>query len=310
MDRRHLEIFVAVAESGSMSSAAKHLFISQPTISQSIRELEAHYGLLLFERLSKRLAITVAGEKLYTLAKEVLTRFDNLETAMGELKATYPIAVGASLTVGSCLFPELLYRYKQLLPGAETISTIHNTAVIEEKLLRGKLDIAVVEGEITSDELITRSISEDELVLVCGKEHPFWGRESLAFSELAGCSFAMREQGSGTRALFEQDLVRHGIEVRYTWEISNTEGLLHGVLCDRCLAVVSYSLVSDLLEKGQLYAFRNENPHWRRTFKLAYHKNKYITKGMGVFMETALSCATTHLPPAECGRLYDDHSRG
>ena len=65
MTIRHLKIFLAVAESGKMSLAAEQLFITQPSVSQAIRELEEHYQTLLFERLSKKLYITEDGKKLY-----------------------------------------------------------------------------------------------------------------------------------------------------------------------------------------------------------------------------------------------------
>ena len=69
MTIRHLKIFLAVAESGKMSLAAEQLFITQPSVSQAIRELEEHYQTLLFERLSKKLYITEDGKKLYVTAK-------------------------------------------------------------------------------------------------------------------------------------------------------------------------------------------------------------------------------------------------
>ena len=69
MTIRHLRIFIEVAKSGNMSKAAERLFISQPTVSQAISELEEYYGVLLFERLNRRLYITEIGKKLFFYAK-------------------------------------------------------------------------------------------------------------------------------------------------------------------------------------------------------------------------------------------------
>ena len=82
MTIRHLRIFVMVADCGTMSLAAEKMFLSQPTVSQAIRELEEHYGGLLFERLSKHLYITDLGEKLLGYAREVLRQFEYLEEQM------------------------------------------------------------------------------------------------------------------------------------------------------------------------------------------------------------------------------------
>ena len=82
MTIRHLRIFIEVVKNGSMSAAASRLYISQPTVSQAIRELEEHYGVLLFNRLNRKLYITEAGRKLFSYAKSVVKQFDDLEEKM------------------------------------------------------------------------------------------------------------------------------------------------------------------------------------------------------------------------------------
>ena len=82
MTIRHLKIFITVADTGKMSAAAEKLYISQPSVSQAIRELEEHYHTLLFERLSKKLFITEAGKRLYNYARPVVTQFDLIEQNM------------------------------------------------------------------------------------------------------------------------------------------------------------------------------------------------------------------------------------
>ena len=82
MTIRHLRIFIEVAECGKMSAAAEKLFISQPTVSQAIKELEEHYGVLLFERLNKRLYITEKGKKLLSYARKVVKQFYDMEEMM------------------------------------------------------------------------------------------------------------------------------------------------------------------------------------------------------------------------------------
>ena len=84
MTIRHLRIFITVAECKKMNLAAKKLYISQPTVSQSIRELEEHYGVKLFERLSKKLFITDAGKYLLFRAKNLVEQYDALEMSMKE----------------------------------------------------------------------------------------------------------------------------------------------------------------------------------------------------------------------------------
>ena len=108
MTIRHLRIFVQVAETGKMSDAAKKCFITQPTVSQAIHELENHYQVQLFERLSKKLYITEAGKQLLLYAHSILSQFDVMETNMRELLADNFLRIGATITVGTCLLSFVL----------------------------------------------------------------------------------------------------------------------------------------------------------------------------------------------------------
>lgn len=119
MTIRHLKIFLAVAETGKMSEAAARLYISQPTVSQAIRELEDHYGTRLFERLSKKLYITPAGKELYGGALKAVREFDQLEQNMKEGSLREVLRLGASITVGTCLIPALLKDFEGAMPQVE-----------------------------------------------------------------------------------------------------------------------------------------------------------------------------------------------
>ena len=82
MTIRHLKIFTAVADYGGMSKAAKMLHISQPSISQAVSELEKHYGVKLFERLSQKIYLTKEGELMLSFSRHILDSFDHMEAAM------------------------------------------------------------------------------------------------------------------------------------------------------------------------------------------------------------------------------------
>lgn len=108
MTIRHLTVFAAVAEQGSMSAAAKHLYLSQPTVSQAIRELEAHYNGLLFERLGKKLYLTERGKLLLPHAREMIRQFQQLEELMQNQGQSSTLKLGSTLTVGTCLTPSII----------------------------------------------------------------------------------------------------------------------------------------------------------------------------------------------------------
>ena len=104
-----------MVDSGKMSTAANKLFISQPTVSQAIRELEEHYGFLLFERLNKRLYITEKGKRLLSYARNVVKQFDDMEEMM--LKENYMEKIRiATITVGNCILGEVIKNFKIMNP--------------------------------------------------------------------------------------------------------------------------------------------------------------------------------------------------
>lgn len=181
MTIRHLNIFLAVAEYGTMSAAAEHLYLSQPTVSQAVRELEQHYHCLLFERLGKKLYLTDQGRLLLDKSQEVVMQFRELEELMWNQGQTPVLKLGSTLTVGTCLTPKIILELEQAVPGLEVHSFVSNTVEIEQKLLKAELDAAVVEGEIHSPDLIVIPIIDDSLVLTAGVHHPVLRKRNAAY---------------------------------------------------------------------------------------------------------------------------------
>ncbi|HIS25383.1 MAG TPA: LysR family transcriptional regulator [Candidatus Pullilachnospira intestinigallinarum] len=285
MTIRHLKIFLAVAETGKMSEAAARLYISQPTVSQAIRELETHYNTRLFERLSKKLYITPAGKELYASAQKVVQEFEQLERNMEKGSRREILRLGASITVGTCLVPALLKDFETAMPQVQTTVHVTNTHSIEEMLLNSQLDLAVVEGDISSPDLIAHSTVEDYLVMACSLSHPFALQREIPVSALDGQDYAMREEGSGTRALFEEFALRHNLRLNIRWEANCPATIRQAVIHDRCLAVMSVRLLSDEIRAGLIHPIRNPSGEWNRQFRLVYHKNKYLTPSMECFRD-------------------------
>lgn len=277
MTIRHLKIFIEVAQCGNMTAAASKLFISQPTASQAIRELEEHYGVLLFERISKRLYITEAGKKLLFYAKEVVKEFDSLESKMNNLNKKDKIRVGATISVGDCILSDLIHRCIEENPNVEIYSFVGNTETIEEKLLSNELDIAIVEGKVKSQDLIVKPELEDYLVLICSTKHPFAQKKIIKTDELRDENFAMREKGSGTRELFEEYMLNNGMPIKVVFEGNTPQSIKQEVIHNNCLSVISICLVENEIKDSLIHVIENEENTWNRHFSLVYHKDKLLT---------------------------------
>ena len=123
------------------------------------------------------------------------------------------------------------------------------------------------------------------------------GKEPEAVQDLAGESFAMREQGSGTRQLFEDYAARHQISVQTVWEANSPRTLLNAVLYDRVLSVMSLRLMKHEIQHNTIRVFYNQNGEWNRKFKLVYHKNKFLTPAIYELEKLLHTYKNIKLPP-------------
>lgn len=268
-----------------MNAAAAKLYISQPTVSQAIRELEEHYGVLLFERLNRRLYITDAGRRLFTYAKSLVKQFDDLEEKMFNLSKKEKIRIGATITVGETILSDVINRFNKKEPNIEVYSYMNNTRLIENKLLKSEIDIGIVEGQIKSSDLISIPEVNDYLVLICSTKHPFARKKTIKLEELANENFAMREKGSGTRELFERYMAENGLDIKIAFEGNSPEAIKKEVINNNYLAVISICLVEEEVKNSQIHIIECAEGAWDRYFSIVYHKDKVLTKGMESLIE-------------------------
>ena len=112
MTLRHLRIFVAVCTWGSVTKAAEKLHIAQPSVSLAIRELEEHYHLHLFDRISRKLYLTDDGQRFLTYATHITSLFDEMEKGMKQGNGIERISIGSSITIANSLLCECLHQYE------------------------------------------------------------------------------------------------------------------------------------------------------------------------------------------------------
>ncbi|WP_346889888.1 LysR family transcriptional regulator [Clostridium sp. UBA1056] len=289
MTIKHLRVFIEVAESGKMSIAAAKFYLSQPTVSQIIKELEEHYGFLLFERLSKKLFITEEGKKLLYYSKQVVQQFDELESKMLELSKVQAFRIGSTITIGSCLINDIIKEFERIDDTVEIYSYVNNTQAIEEELLKANIDIALVEGVVKSQDLVSIPVVDDYLVLVCNKNHPLAENRHFTVETLNDQRFAMREKGSGTREQFEDYINKRGITIKESVVANCPTAMINAVIEQGCLAVLSVRLVQEQIKDGSIVVLKNEDCTWNRSFSIVYHKNKFLSHSIVNFIQVASS---------------------
>lgn len=284
MTLRNLEIFVAVVELGSMSAAARELVITQSSVSQVILDIEKDYGINLFERFNRGLKLTPTGEEMLKYAKNIILLNKELDSVLNHESKVLRIRLGATATIGATVMKAIVLDLQREYPKIKCEVSVANTRTIEEKIMNNELDVGLVEGNISNDDLIQEVAMRDKMVFICGCAHRLCGRTSIKIEEVRNDHWVMREAGSGTRAQVMRELKAHNIEPDIRWCCNSLETVKSAVADGIGVSVLSRRLVKGDFEDGKLWISDISNADFERTFKLVYHKDKYMTKTMKSFV--------------------------
>ncbi len=279
MTLRHLEIFLQVYRQNSITRAAESLHMTQPAVSVAIRELERHYGVVLFERLGRRLYITDEGRTLYQRALHIVEEFRQMEQGMGRAGV---LRVGASVTLGNFLLPRVAKQWQQRCLHRPLQVTVANGRTLQEMLCDDRLDAAVIEGPVERPELEKRVFRRDSLVLVLPREHLLAQKQDVTLAEAAAQSLLLREKGSAGRAFVDATLARHGLEGKAAWESIDTQALFRAVRAGLGVAFLPRELAEN--EPDVVLQQLSDEPFTRENV-LVWHRHKRLTPELKAWME-------------------------
>ncbi|ASS76305.1 LysR family transcriptional regulator [Tumebacillus algifaecis] len=285
MINTHLQVFATVAEKKSFSRAAEALRLTQPAISQQIHTLEEYYGTKLFERTSKRVELTTAGETLLPYAKQILDLAALSKGALDDLmgRVTGKLTIGATFTIGEYILPQVLAEYTQRFPEVELNLLIANTEEIGELMLDYRIDVGVVEGRLQHRHLTLTPYLDDEVVLLAPPSHPLGSAENIQAGDLEGQAFILREEGSGTRAVAEEFLQKIGVVPRKVITIGSTQGIKEAVEAGMGLAILSKWCVRREMKFGSLVRLKLESFHYSRHLSLLERAGRFQSRAASEF---------------------------
>jgi DNA-binding transcriptional LysR family regulator len=287
MTLRQFEVFLAVARAGSFRRAAEALHLSQPALSQHVRELEAELGPRLFERSGRTVALTEAGRVLQEHAHRLFATLQGARDAIADLQGLKrgSLVLGASTTPGIYVLPPVLARFGRQYPGIALTLQIANSQQIEQRVRAGDVDLGVVGGHAVhpGEECLTAGLM-DELVLVVGPGHAWARRRALAPTALASAPLLVREPGSATRQVTERALQRAGVRFQIGMELNHTEAIKQAVMAGLGVAFVSRFAVAGEAATGRLYALRLRGVRIRRHFHVIHNEARALTLAARAFL--------------------------
>lgn len=293
MTIRSMEIFQTVVKYMNMSKAAHELHIAQPTISQSIQEIEREYEILLFNRIGKKLHITTDGLRLLDYTKQILTLTNAMHKEMQGLSFSPSFSIGATITIGQNLLAPIVHRFEEKMPDIAVSVLVDNTAIIEENILTGKLDFAFIEGKTKHKDILVTPLIEDKLILVCNKKHPLSVKKNVCVQDILKYSFLLREDGSGTKELFQNELEKHKATIHVKWTAHSFDSILSALSENLGISILSERIIDSYIQQENLHKVNILDMTLARNFSLVYHKNKHLTESMKLLIDQ-FPCDSNH----------------
>ena len=281
MTLEQLRIFVAVAERQHVTRAAEALNLTQSAVSAAIAALEGRHGAKLFSRVGRGIELTDVGKSFLNEARAVLSRVQAAELVLSEASGlkTGTLAVQASQTIASFWLPRHLVAFRRAYPGIDVRLSVGNTAQVVAAVRAGTAELGFVEGDVTDPTLVSRPVARDQMVVVVGAGHPWAGRKSLKATDVADAEWVLREQGSGTRSVFEQALAGLGVAVaslRVVMELPSNEAVRAAVEAGMGATALSASVAAPSIEAGLLLQVPIDLPD--RHFYELRHAERYHSR--------------------------------
>ena len=246
MKLRSLEAFCAAVEEQTISGAARRMYVSQPSVSDRLAELEKEARVPLLKRSPHGVKPTERGALLYEHGKKTLEEIHGLERFLHSLHNKYDmrLRVSASSTIGEHVLPRWLRQFSsRSMPDIVSELYVGNTWEVVEQVHSGKVGLGVIEGRHHHSELESVPLVDDELVVVVSPEHR-WAKRRISAEDLPHEPFISREEGSGTRAIIEQALTEMGdVALDVHNEIGSTSGIKEAIEAGLGFSILSRAAI-------------------------------------------------------------------
>jgi len=242
MELRHLRYFVAVAETGSLTTAAvQRLHTAQPSLSRQVRDLEAEVGVQLFVRSARGVELTAAGRAFLDHARMALTQAEAAIHAArrAALPEKPPFALGFLTGQEMDWLPEAMHILRDELPKIEVTVSSQYSPLLADALVMGRLDLAFMRAEPDMPNLIYHLVTKEPFVAILPSDHRLAALEAIDLRELVGETFiAVSNTAPTVKAVLDDFIARSGLDIRPSHEVDNLTMAMSMVASTRGIALL------------------------------------------------------------------------
>ncbi|MGE7665282.1 LysR substrate-binding domain-containing protein [Ureibacillus composti] len=287
MDHK-LEIFVTTAEQKSFTRAAQLLHITPSAVSLSIKNLEKKLETTLFDRNNKYVQLTTAGQLVYTQAKEILQKYDQIKYLLAELEPSTntSLSIGAAYTFGEYFLPSIIYAFSKRYPSIIPEISIQNSKAIVEQIHNQELDIAfIVQSEVDDLDAEIFPFYEDDLVMITRPDHPILKSNKVDRNMLEAETWIIREVGSGTREMTDRFFSQLGISPKRIMSFGSSQTIKESVALGLGISYLSESIVKSEIHAGTLGAINLMDFENKSSFHYIINRSQIHSKPVMIFKE-------------------------
>lgn len=291
MNIKHAQYMLTVLQEGSITAAAKKLYISQPSLSQMIKLVENNLGTPIFNRSTEPITLTYAGEKYIEAARQILTINNNLQKEINEINHEDhgTIKLGIPVQRAMQVLPYILPKFKKAYPYVDLIVQEHGSATTEALVLEGGVDFACLTTYPKHEELEYILVENEELVLMTSTESPIAKRipsgTPIDITEAKNETFINIKSGHSVRTTQDRLFVQKDIQPKVLLETMSIEVAKRTAIACNAVMICPKNYIAmspELMPKCVTYPILGiEN---NRNFYICHRKDRYLTKYMKDFI--------------------------
>lgn len=283
---RQLRLFLALADQGSITAAARACHVTQPAVSIQLKELSETVGLPLYEQIGKRLYLTDAGERLAETARAMVQEWEAFQQQMDALKGlTRGRLRVAVVSTAKYFVPRILGSFCSAHPDIDIALEILNRDGVVQRLRENRDDLYIMSMPPADLELEQHAFLANPLVVIAPKGHPLAGQPGIKLAQLAGERFILRERGSGTRLGCDAHFARVGFKPQVRLELGSNEAIKQAVAGGMGLSIMSRHAMAAYPADESLEILDVESFPVISNWWTLYPKGKRLSPVARVFLE-------------------------
>lgn len=303
LDTRQLRAFVTLAHRGSFTVAARELGLSQSAVSHSMKALESDLGCRLFDRLSKKVLLTQAGEQLLAHADRILREMTVARESIAQLGkwGRARLRIGASTTACQFILPEVLRQFRKEYPQATISIEPGDTPQAIELLRSGSIDVAISLEPRHDNELEFASLFTDELNFLVCPSHPWAQTGRVDRDTISRQAYVLYAKGSYTYRLVEEYFREEGIALSHVMQLGSIEAIKEMVKLGLGVTILAPWVARSEIHAATLVCLALGRRKLKRTWGILYARERRLSMAEEVFLklcrETAARLAGQEILP-------------